>query len=1189
VRLVKLRLIAYGHFRDTELHFAPRGIQVVYGRNEAGKSTTLRAIAGLLFGIPVNTTDGHLHKLGELRIGGSVADESGNVLEIVRRKGRANTLLDRENRPLDEAVLGHLLGGVSEEQFFTMFGLDHVSLRQGGAALLHGEGSAGESLFGAAMAGGELHKVLRELREEAEELFTPQARSRSLNEALKAWNEANKRTRDQSMSHESVQEQEKWLAEARDDRKSYQTRWRELQSEKSKLQRAISALPKLAKRRDLTSQRARLGEVVLLPPNAVIARVDCQRTAREATREIERIEEQSQELAKRRDALVIDESLVQLRKVPEDLVDKLGSQRKASRDLPGIEAKLDELDAGARTALREMGRDVPVADAEAWRINATAHATIAKIGRDLTDLDDEQRRTRQTIAARTARRDSLTAQLAELPPIQDVSALRKLGSRAEREGPLEQRLAHARRESSRLAKVADSQLSALGLADLALADAVGLPVPTTATVDRFAREWASLERDAAQIADHRTRLAERLSGLRRDIDELERGGKVPTEDDLRASRDRRDELWNEVRKGLTSPRSGKTAAHMNEADSPLTRYELESRSADEIADRLRREAARVSRLALLAAAREATLGEQQTLVQQHAAWTVRQTAARDEWNRTWQGILPNPRPPAEMTDWLVRHGALLGTIDQLGRAEADVATLDSTIASYAKPLLAQLIQHGVTSRVDQSLIALLDEAGDVVRRVDEAVANQKQLARDIAELDTEIATLCASDRQHDEQRASLTSAWRSATLPLAFPETASVAEVMTAIELLRDAFKKIDEAATWKRRADGIKRDARAFASDVEKVAREHAPDLLDLGAEEAAAKLIERFNESKKALEKRGEIERQLGEEAQRLAEQRARHAQADESLRQLLARASVSSIEELEAAERRSEEASRLDDELQQLDGLLSALGGDAKSLENELSDWEVDSARARLEDLDREQEEVRDLEINLSHRILTAEEGLKKLDNPEDRAAQAALDAETALARVRDLAERYLTVRIASVVLAREIERYREENQGPIVARASELFRRLTLGSFTSLKVDFDEKDNPVLLGVRSDGRELLAPAMSDGTRDQLFLALRVATLERYFEHGDPLPMVVDDILVHFDDERARAALEILAELSQRTQVLFFTHHERLVQLATEAIDPARLSIRELSDGAPIATSPPMVKAQPSAMVAPKLEPR
>ena len=70
------------------------------------------------------------------------------------------------------------------------------------------------------------------------------------------------------------------------------------------------------------------------------------------------------------------------------------------------------------------------------------------------------------------------------------------------------------------------------------------------------------------------------------------------------------------------------------------------------------------------------------------------------------------------------------------------------------------------------------------------------------------------------------------------------------------------------------------------------------------------------------------------------------------------------------------------------------------------------------------------------------------------------------------------------------------------------------------------------------------MSDGTCDQLYLALRLALLESYLSDHEPIPFIVDDILIQFDDDRAVASLKALAELSKNTQVIFFTHHEHLV---------------------------------------------
>ena len=78
------------------------------------------------------------------------------------------------------------------------------------------------------------------------------------------------------------------------------------------------------------------------------------------------------------------------------------------------------------------------------------------------------------------------------------------------------------------------------------------------------------------------------------------------------------------------------------------------------------------------------------------------------------------------------------------------------------------------------------------------------------------------------------------------------------------------------------------------------------------------------------------------------------------------------------------------------------------------------------------------------------------------------------------------------------------------------------------------------------------MSAGTEDQLYLALRLASLERYFNNHPPIPFILDDILVNFDDERAVATLKILADLSHRTQVIFFTHHRHIVEIAEQNID-------------------------------------
>jgi uncharacterized protein YhaN len=77
------------------------------------------------------------------------------------------------------------------------------------------------------------------------------------------------------------------------------------------------------------------------------------------------------------------------------------------------------------------------------------------------------------------------------------------------------------------------------------------------------------------------------------------------------------------------------------------------------------------------------------------------------------------------------------------------------------------------------------------------------------------------------------------------------------------------------------------------------------------------------------------------------------------------------------------------------------------------------------------------------------------------------------------------------------------------------------------------------------------LSDGSADQLFLALRLASIEQRVRDGQAVPCVFDDILVNFDDQRAAAALKVLAEMSGQNQILLFTHHDHLIRLAEQVI--------------------------------------
>ncbi|GAA1832964.1 hypothetical protein GCM10009836_08870 [Pseudonocardia ailaonensis] len=187
--------------------------------------------------------------------------------------------------------------------------------------------------------------------------------------------------------------------------------------------------------------------------------------------------------------------------------------------------------------------------------------------------------------------------------------------------------------------------------------------------------------------------------------------------------------------------------------------------------------------------------------------------------------------------------------------------------------------------------------------------------------------------------------------------------------------------------------------------------------------------------------------------------------------------------------------------------------------------------------------------------------------DGAAVLHAEAQGHLARAAEAAERYVVVHLQRETLRSELEGYERRHSSPLLDQAGTLLARLTGGRFTALRPA--GTDTRTLVALRADGEELSPERLSEGTADQVFLALRLAGIrqlqaERRAAGLPAVPVVLDDVLMTFDDERATAALAVLAELGEEWQILLFTHHGHLAALA-----PARATVIDLGPGVPVAT--------------------
>jgi uncharacterized protein YhaN len=203
-----------------------------------------------------------------------------------------------------------------------------------------------------------------------------------------------------------------------------------------------------------------------------------------------------------------------------------------------------------------------------------------------------------------------------------------------------------------------------------------------------------------------------------------------------------------------------------------------------------------------------------------------------------------------------------------------------------------------------------------------------------------------------------------------------------------------------------------------------------------------------------------------------------------------------------------------------------------------------------------ETEELKIKETQHNQQENETFASLRRAEDELAQleAGVGAEVALqfrknaeAQLIDSTREWSMKRLAQILLSHAIEQHRCQQEQPLLRRASQLFSLLTAQSFSGVDQEFDDNDNIQLVGRRDAEHAVSVPAMSEGTRDQLYFALRLAYLEEYAQKAEPMPFIGDDLLTSFDDERTLRGLTALSATGMRIQPILFTHHMRVVELA------------------------------------------
>lgn len=1141
MRFRRLDLIRYGKFTNhsIELPVAQHDFHLIVGPNEAGKSTLRSAILDLLFNFPVRTPLDFLHPKSDLRLG-ALIENSDSKLEFQRAKANKQSLRTVTDSVLPDSALLPFLDSADRKFFDQMFALDHQRLVDGGNSILSAENDVGQVLFQSAAGVASLGKIRDALEKEASELWAPRKSadrayyiaSAELEKATASLKQATVRTKEWADASNQVEK----LADALERERAS---LRGLAVRRGRLERVRRLAPFLMSVRDCEGQLSALGEVVELPEDAAKIYDAAERDLATSQKLLEIRKAEIVSAQGRLSEIQVDEAILAL-ETDVTLLDEMRQQYSAyDRDIERRQSQVDLLWKNAIDDCNELGWTAESEDFIASRIpSILVRREIDQLAREQSGLVQALKSAERAEKAKQSEIIELTNRLEQLPKGEVKPELRAALASARSHGELDTATRKLQAAVSMSKASLDKTLSGLGVWQKSIVELDAMHVPAAQTLSLLIQERQTLLADRKSAENQQRDQKTLVEKAELEVSQYKEAHHPTTGEDVAQARNERDEAWRSIKTGDVTLQHGSTL------------FEASIRHADNVADTRLDKAEEASELQ---SRRHQLEREKQTLIAYNDE-CIRLSNELWQFDARWTELTENAglrgMPIDSITDWLIKREKAFTASEAYDSANRDLNIFSDVIAESKARLIKALTDTGLHVSQTDNLSVLCEHAESLIKEADKAGVRRTTLSEQLGAASTLVDALKQDARNAESDLTAWQQSWSSALKRAGLSEDSDVGTAGGALELIT----RIDETLGKMRqirveRIETMQADLKRFASEATRLAALTALEVLDRPAAEIAKELASRLS---LARGEKTEIQRIKG-----ILNTATSQAQGVEdtiqattaSLTPLLERAGVDTYDKLLDEISRSDNQRRLN---AQLFEAKQRLLNDGDGLTREQIAAEIDAEDMSqlpiaLGQLNQEFSDVVDRQTSFSADHANASQALSKIAGT-DTAARAEAQRQEALSRMSDASERYVKVYTAARLLRWSIDRYREEKQGPMLARAGAIFSRLTLGSFQRLIVDY-EREPMALEGQRADGKPVRIDGMSDGTRDQLYLALRLSALELHLEQAPPLPFIADDLFINYDDDRAKAGLEALAALSQQTQVVFLSHHDHLVPTVRE----------------------------------------
>jgi uncharacterized protein YhaN len=1164
MRLLSLTLEHYGIFQAQRIAFdpAPGRLNLLIAPNGAGKSILRNAFCDLLFGIHGQTPMGFRYGYGRMRLMAEAVAANGAPLLFGRRKGQGNTLIGGDGATLDPGALAGVLGHTDRTLVERLFALDTERLREGGRELLASNGSVADALLSAAGGLRRARQVQQSL-EHARDALAPLRRSqgRPFYQHFDRMLDARQRLANATLKPEMREKQETERAHLQAEQEQRNKVAGAASQRIARLERIRRVVGVLAEYDAAAAWLAAHPDAPDLPADAGERLTKAQDDLLRADQFLERERRNREQSAEQLTHIAFDETLLAHGDAIEQLIDRAGAARQALLDIPKREAEHALTSDRIAGLLRQLGSALPPDQASdavppraavlhARRLG-TAHArlraALAQLPADLAQAEKD--------AAATE------ADLAALPAVTDTRGLARLVREIRSAGEPDRRALEVQQVvAAQQAKLADAVARVRGWRSGATA-LIALPVMPGETYERLHAAFASAEAAVATCDRDLADLRNTAAADRQRLRTIAAGQPIPDEPAIAAARAHRDSGWHLIyrRAFTTDPPDAIEESNWTGRQALPLAYEHAVVAADELADRRNREGERLAQAAELThriVTLEARIAAAETA---RSAASLHRDAARADWQVGCAAFgLPQDAQVAELRALLAGRERVIDADTAVAVASREQAALAQRHAAWAARLAAALERPGEHGAHDlPELLMLAEERIEANKRTENALARlEDRLATQRAARDDKAARLRAAEAD----LTALLQEWAQVRQALHRPDGEDPATTIDLLELLNELDGEQQTGARLRSRLREMQDEIAVFRSSVAELAARIAHDLAGDDAFATVQALRQLLNQHRALAKQHETLLAALKRADTAVTRQQKQRDDCRVELDTVLAMIGSETVEAAQARVTLAQDHAQMAAALRRGERELHEKGDGRPltQLRAEVESIPVDDIPGAIETAQAERDAAsRDAQA-LAARVATTQQEMDAQAHA-DTAMQAATDQQAAVAALRRITEEATLMHLAALLLDASLTQVEMASQSGMLSRIAELFSTITGGTYPRIEVDDPGDGSAGLMAVHRgfpDERKAVAD-LSEGERDQLFLALRLAAIEDHVATAPPLPFVCDDILQTFDDDRALAAMQALVQLSEKVQVILLSHHQHLAVLS-ERMGPERIHL-------------------------------